>query len=385
MSDTAQSGPEKHILPFAGTSTAVLTIDLAAIGHNRDLLCRKSGGAECAAVVKADAYGTGMLQVAPCLRDSGCKTFFVATPDEGLLLREQLPDVRILILDGLLPGCAALYCEHNLSPVLNSPQMVTEWIRQTGDKSDRPPVALHLDTGMNRLGIGPEQIDQLLENEACIQNLKPALIMSHLACADDPTHSQNRQQLRRFHALLKKLPGVPVSLANSAGIFLGADYHFDLTRPGIALYGGCPANGLEGVLKPVAFLSAPIIQIRDVAKGETVGYGADYVTTRRTRLATLPVGYADGYPRSLGSGNDRSGASAFIGDYEAPLLGRVSMDLVTIDITDIPENIAFPGAAAELLGHHIGVDDLARIAGTIGYEILTSLGARYERRYIGGK
>ncbi|MCF6197777.1 MAG: alanine racemase [Hyphomicrobiaceae bacterium] len=392
-------------------STAVLTVDLCAIGENYARLRALAKGAHCAAVVKADAYGTGVERVAPYLHEQGCKTFFVATQDEGILLRSLLPDTKIYILNGLSPGCAANYHKYKLCPVLGSIEMLVEWSLFCQTTKRPPSAALHIDSGMNRLGIGPDQLQALIELPE-LQSIKFDLIMSHLACADEPGHPRNKKQLQIFNNALKKLPtaskslsqSASKSLANSAGIFLGPDYHFDILRPGIALYGGCPVarsdNPIsDNPMKPVVTLMSTIVQIRTVQKGDAVGYGASFTVKRETRVATIPVGYADGYPRSLGasnmgasnmdsgnrrSGSDHEGAYVYIGTTRAPLLGRVSMDLITVDITDIPERKAFVGAPVELLGSHIAIDDLAQIADTIGYEILTSLGARYKRRYKEG-
>ncbi len=368
-------------------ATAVLTVDLTAIVENFAHLRDLAKGAECAAVVKADAYGTGMRQVAPYLHKQGCQTFFVATQSEGVLLRSLLAKVKIYILNGLPPGCAANYHQHDLSPVLGSIEMLREWAQHCKSTQNSPPAALHIDSGMNRLGVGPDQLPALLETPE-LQLTKIDLIMSHLACADEPDHARNRKQRQTFKQALKKLSTVletlNISLSNSAGIFLGSDYHFDVVRPGIALYGGCPTARSDNPMKSVVTLMSSIAQIRTVPKGDAIGYGAVFKVERDTRLATIPVGYADGYPRCLGSSNEHEGAYVYIGKMRAPLLGRVSMDLITVDITDIPKPRAYVGAPVELLGPHIAIDDLAKTANTIGYEILTSLGARYKRRYKEG-
>jgi alanine racemase len=377
--------PSTKHLDVASGSTALLTIDLEAIGANYTRLSRMGSGAECAGVVKANAYGTGAHRVAPYLYDLGCRTFFVATLAEGIHLRGVLADAKIFILDGLFSRGSTLFEKHRLSPVLGSLQSLAEWSDFCGSIDNPPPAALHIDTGMNRLGVGPDEIQLLFDNQQrFFNNIKLDLIMSHLACADTPSHPRNQQQLEIFKAYLVKLPPVPASLANSAGIFLGSPYQHDLLRPGIALYGGCAVNSSQNPMRPVVTLTTHIVQIRTVEKGDFIGYGGTYQTTRKTRLATLPIGYADGYHRALGSSNEQKGASAYIGAHEAPLLGRVSMDLVTIDITDIPPDSAMVGTDVELLGAHVTVDDLAELAGTIGYEILTSLGKRYDRRYTDG-
>lgn len=365
-------------------STAVLTVDLSAIGQNYAQLNAMAPTADCAAVIKADAYGTGAMQVGPYLYGQGCRNFFVATLSEGLALRTVLSDVKIYILDGLFEESSLTFRKYNLIPVLGSMKQVEEWSAFCLSSGQKLSAVLHIDTGMNRLGLGPDEMASFFSHQdKLLTPMKLELIISHLACADDPKHPLNQKQLKRFQEILKKCPDVPVSFANSSGIFLGSDFQFDLLRPGVALFGGCPVNGSANPMRSVVSLISYIVQIRTVPKGEPIGYGASYVTTRDTRVATLPVGYADGYLRALGSTNDRKGASAYIGEYEAPLLGRVSMDLITIDITDIPMDEAQIGTDVELMGPHISVDDLAEIAGTIGYEILTSLGVRYDRHYKG--
>ena len=366
--------------------TALLTVDLAAIGENYRLLRSLGQGRECGAVVKANAYGLGVETVAPYLARQGCSTFFVATLAEGVQLRRLVARAKIYLLNGLPTGPLALFREYGLSPVLNSLAMLKRWLEISGATGDFPPAALHLDTGMNRLGIGSDEWEEL-QNELphICESGAIDLVMSHLACADEPDHPHNRKQLTLFRDKAKILPSLPRSLCNSAGIFLGSDYHFDLLRPGIALYGGQPIIGRKNPMRPVVHLETRIAQIRMVPKGDGIGYGAAYQTRRKTRLATLPVGYADGYHRALGCTDKRKGASAFIGDFEAPLLGRVSMDLITIDITDIPPAQARTGTRVELLGTHVTIDDLATKAGTIGYEILTSLGTRYDVRHVGAE
>ncbi len=369
-------------------STGLLTIDLAAIAGNYEMLCAAASGAEVAAVVKADAYGCGAHLIAPMLYKKGCRTFFVATLSEAIDLRKVLPDARIFILDGLFPGCSPTYSRYRLMPVIGSLPMLHEWSRFCQSNSTFSACALHVDTGMNRLGLGTEELLHLFANKKqSLQGVDVKLLISHLACADDPGHEQNDRQLELFARLVQQAGDIPASLANSAGVFLGRQYHFDLVRPGIALYGGRAIKNKANPARPVISLSSPIIQVRTVKKGTGIGYGSSFVTRRQTRLATLPVGYADGYFRSLGTGNTTressagQGAGVFIGEYEAPVAGRISMDLVTIDVTDIPADLARVGQKAELLGSHISIDDLADRAGTIGYEILTSLGHRFQRRY----
>ena len=371
---------------IASGSTALLTIDLNAIGENYARLKALAKGAECAAVVKANAYGLGATQIAPFLYDQGCRTFFVATLDEGIRLRAHLTDAKIYILDGLFKGAGSLFVEHSLSPVIGSLEMLEHWSAFCALLDHQHPAALHLDTGMNRLGFAASQIKDLTENHKVIlQDVNIDLVMSHLACADEPQHPGNEEQQQKFSEILNSLPEIRASLANSAGIFLEPSYAFDLVRPGVALYGGQPNTDTTSLMHPVVSLTTHIAQIRTVESGDAIGYGGAYIAKRKTRLATLPVGYADGYHRALGSTNELKGASAYIGEYEAPLLGRVSMDLITIDVTDVPDELVNAGTSVELLGQHVTIDDLAAIAGTISYEILTSLGSRYDRRYLGGQ
>jgi alanine racemase len=264
--------------------------------------------------------------------------------------------------------------------------MVEEWSVVCKLVNEPIAAALHIDTGMNRLGIGPDQLVHFFDKQGSyLKNIKLDLIMSHLACADDPAHPRNQRQLKLFREALDKLPPARASLANSAGIFLGPDYHFDLVRPGIALYGGQAVNNVANPMRYVVKLVSHIAQIRTVETGDAIGYGASYTTKRKTRLATVPVGYGDGYLRALGTSNKstykRGVAYVCIAGHKAPLIGRVSMDLITVDVTDVPDKLCTVGTPVELLGAHVSVDDLADVAGTIGYEILTSLGARYERSY----
>ncbi len=358
---------------------AILTIDLAAIVANYGLLAAKAAPAECAGVVKADAYGLGVAQVAPALRQAGCRTFFVAMLAEGLALRALLPDVVIYVLDGLHGADAADFIAAGLRPVLVSRGEVDSWLATAGDKADAR-AGLHLDTGMARLGMPTDELDALIAEGSKLKRLRPSLVMSHFACADTPEHPLNREQPRRFRAALERLalpPDLTRSIAASSGIFLGPDQALDLVRPGAALYGIAPVANQTNPLRQVVRLQAKILQVRRVDAGSTVGYGATHRFARQARLATIGVGYADGFMRAL---SNRGGV--YVGDRRAPIVGRVSMDLLTIDISDIPEDQAQPAAWVDLIGPHNPVDSVAAEAGTIGYEILTSLGRRYHRRYL---
>jgi alanine racemase len=364
--------------------TAILTIDLDALAANYRRLRELAGLAECAAVVKADAYGLGMAEAAPALWRQGCKTFFVATPDEARALRKLLPYAVIYVLAGLMPGTADIFRKHGLRPVLNSADEIREWASFSAKVGEALPCAIHVDSGMNRLGLSAAEVDAV----AAERNLWPAftlsLVMSHLACADEPEHPKSAAQRKIFDDLRARLPKALASLANSAGILLGRAYTYDVVRPGIALYGGKLHSRGSREFAPVVDLKGRILQVRDVAAGETVGYGATRTLRRRSRVATVSVGYADGFFRSLSTKDGETGFVAYVGPHAAPILGRVSMDLITVDVTDVPETHAARGGWVELMGPHVTAQALAHHAGTIDYEVLTNLGARAFRRYIGG-
>lgn len=358
---------------------AILDIDLDAIVANWQLLNdRLNPGTRCAAVVKADAYGLGMSEVAPVLARAGCKTFFVANLDEALALRALLPKVQIAVLNGLVLGPPADFARAGLMPVLNDLGQVRQWHDYAGPRGGLPAI-LHIDTGLARLGLPAKELRQLVAEPRLLSGFKLMLILSHLACAGEPAHPMNLEQLEAFHAALRLLPRVPASLSSSSGIFLGADFHFDLVRPGAALYGVNPLPGRPNAMRAVLRLKAKILQVRDVDRGEAVGYGAAHRMERPGRVATIALGYADGWLRS----SSERGAARIAGK-PAPVIGRISMDLITLDVTGIDANAVQPGAYADLLDEHYGVDDAAFAAQTIGYEILTSLGRRCLRVYRGG-
>jgi len=335
-------------------------------------------------VVKADAYGLGMAEVAPALARAGCKTFFVATLGEAAELRALLLDATIYVLGGLLKDTGPVYRALGLRPVLNSAAEVEEWAAFCSAVRAKLPAAIHIDSGMNRLGLSADEVASLARAKGLLGTFELTLLMSHLACADEPDHAKNETQRKTFDSLRAKLPKAPASLANSAGILLGRAYHYDLVRPGIALYGGKASRTGADRFAPVVELSGRILQVRDVPAGETVGYGATRMLKRPSRIATLAVGYADGFFRSLSVADGKQGLQVYLGPHPAPLLGRVSMDLITVDVTDVPEEHARRGAFVELIGKQIPAHHLAAHAGTIDYEVLTNLGARARRRYTGG-
>jgi len=370
-------------------NAAILTIDLDAIAANYRLLQRQVGRAACAAAVKADGYGLGAIQVAPALYRTGCRDFFVATLDEGLVLRDVVGrDARVYILNGLAPDNVELMLRVGLTPVINGPRDAAvwadyDWASVHGGPQVPPPVVLQLDTGMSRLGFGAADLERLMAGDF-LDRHPPALVISHLGCADDPASAMNARQLATFRAriaaLKARLATTPsYSLVASAGIFLGTDYHFDLVRPGAALYGINPVPGRPNPLRPVLRLQAKILQVHDVDAGTLVGYGATHKCAHPTRIATIACGYADGLFRALSS----QGA-VHVGDHRAPIVGRVSMDLLSIDVGAVPPDLARPGLTVDIIGPRQDVDTLARDAATIGYEVLTGLGPRFHRIYQGG-
>lgn len=362
---------------------ALLTVDLDAIAANYRQLSGVLGrSTECGAVVKADAYGLGLGPVAGALWTAGCRSFFVALAEEGLCLRAFLPDAAIHVFNGVDADTAQEMAEAGLVPVLNHPGQIEAWAGEARTRAATLPAILQVDTGMNRLGLSAAEAEALAGAPEKIAGLTLEAVMSHLACADDRDNPLNGEQLARFEATLKILaPLHPrrASLANSSGIFLGAPFHFDLARPGAALYGINPGTSDTSPMSQTIKLQGKILQTRTIDTPSTVGYGATHRAERGQRIATLGVGYADGFLRSLSNS-----ASAFIGGVRVPVVGRVSMDLITIDVTAVPAEATLPGALVDLIGPGHTADDLAREAGTIGYEILTALGRRFERRYLGG-
>jgi len=397
----------------AARAGAILEIDLAGIAENWRLLAREAAPASCAAVVKANAYGLGAAPVARALAAAGCRIFFVATLDEGIALRHALGETsEIAVLNGPFPGTAAEFVPNRLIPVLNEPGQIEAWVavasrvlrdaplraapqddgrsemastkprhpeeaaelpsRRTHRRSSGQAI-LHVDTGMARLGLGAAEFASVVERPP---PFAWRAVMSHLACSDNPDHPLNERQRSRFAAAAMQLPGVTASLAASSGIFLGPAYRFDLVRPGAALFGVNPLPGRPNPLRQIVRLSGKIVQVRQIDRGESVGYGAAHIVEAPGRAAIVAVGYADGWLRSLSHRG-----CGYLAGTRVPLLGRVSMDLVTFDVSAVPPAVAHPGAMIELLGVDYGIDDAAADAGTIGYEILCALGSRYHRIY----
>ncbi len=347
---------------MAGT----LDVNLAALSANLHAMRQQAPGTKVAAVVKADAYGLGLAGVLPML---ACDTYFVARLAEGIALRSLAPKARIFVFDGAQDETVAALIAHRLIPVLGSLGEIARWQAARGGEA-----ALHIDTGMNRLGLPAHELAVLAgEAKSRLEGIAVALVMSHLACSDDPSSPMNAMQLSRFRAALALLPPAPASLAASGGIYLGADYHFDMVRPGIGLYGGNPHPGHANPMQPVVRLTAPILQLRPIAPGETVGYGGSFTADRPMTIATIALGYADGVLRAASAR-----ASAMVRGRAVPIVGRVSMDLVTLDVTGLDVAV---GDMAELFGPGMALDAAAAAWGTISYELLTGLSRRIPRIY----
>jgi len=369
----------------AARAGATLTIDLDAIAANfRRLRDMAAPHAICAAVVKADAYGLGAAPVGLKLEAEGCRHFFVATIDEGLALRHTFEDAapgevsEIFVLSGPTQDSAPYFDHGWLTPVINSAEQLAVW-RTFAEEAGRPlAAALHVDTGMSRLGFTPAAFEALNDDPESLNGIVPRLVMSHLACADEPDHAMNPQQRTEFEGLATRFPGVTRSLANSAGTLLGSDYHFEMVRPGIALYGPEPLTNSMSNPTEAIVIKSKIAQVRQIDTPQTVGYGASHRATGPTRIATVPVGYADGYPRGLSNTG-----FAVVDGARVPVVGRVSMDLITLDVSALSPDRCNVGTEVTLLGDGVDIDELADAAGTISYEILTRLGKRYHRVYKG--
>lgn len=359
---------------------AVLTIDLDAIAQNWRALRDLSAPADCGAVIKANAYGLGAAPVGRALADAGCKRFFVACIEEGIELRGTLgPKPNIYVLDGLMGNdTVALFEAADLVPVLNSPGEIETWGRHARDSGGRRGIVA-LDTGMARLGLTPRELRDLADAPDRLDGIGVDFVLSHLACADDAAHPMNAQQRDAFDDLKRLLPAFPATLANSGGVFLGSGFHYDLTRPGAALFGVSASTGATTPLRQAIGLKAQILQLREIDSESTVGYGATRQVSKGARLATVAVGYADGYLRALSNRGH-----GYAGDIRIPIVGRVSMDLTTFDVSGVPGDTISAGDEIDLICAHHTVDDLAAEADTIGYVILTSLGQRYRRHYVGG-
>jgi alanine racemase len=370
--------------PPADETGGWLTIDLGALARNWRLLAEQAGAARCAAVIKADAYGTGIEATALYLSRAGCDTFFVAHLSEGKRVRAAAPAAIIYVLNGLLPGTGPIYGEHRLRPVLGSVPEIVEWIAFVKSAGTGGEAAVHVDTGMNRLGLRPPEAIQLLLQYPGGLGFPVSLLMSHFVAAEDRGNPVTERQIQLFAQVKRMFPDVPASLANSSGIFLGPHAAFDLVRPGYALYGGNPTPGRLNPMAGVVTLEGRILQVRQVGDRETVGYSGTWTARGPRRIATIGIGYADGFARALGGTDATPGTEALVAGKRCPLVGRVSMDLLAVDITAVAEDAAGRGDPVTLMGGSLDIDSVAAKAGTIGYELLTRLGRRYRRVYLGG-
>lgn len=361
---------------------ARLTIDLDALAFNWRLLRDRAGGADCAAVVKANAYGIGIEMAVPKLLAAGCRTFYVAHLAEAKRVRALTGDAVIYVLNGFLAGTGPVHAAHGLRPVLGSRDEIAEWGEYAAAHTDAPPAAIHIDTGMNRLGLPPEEVAEV----AGALLFRPALILTHLASAEDQADPSNARQLADFTRLRGYFPGIPASFCNSSGAFIEPVAAFDQTRAGVALYGANPLPGQPNPMREVLRLEAKILQVRDVPDGAAVGYNGKWKARGPRRLATLSIGYADGYLRAASAWDSKAAQGieagvALVGGVRCPFAGSVSMDLIVIDVTDAPDDAVRRGGLAVMIGDGLPLDEVAARAGTIPYEILTSLGRRYARIY----
>jgi alanine racemase len=366
--------------PPEGETGSVLTVDCGAIVRNWKKLSNHAAPAECAAVVKADAYGCGIEPVGRALREAGCRTFFVAHIAEARQLRDVLSDADIYVTNGIPPGEAHVFAELNAQPVIGNLAELAEWDAFRANAKWDGGAALHFDTGMNRLGLDINEAAAIAERIK-LQNHGISLVMSHFAASDEPDHPFNPHQVQALRDIRQLFPHIPASLANSSGIFLGASAHFDIVRPGIALYGGNPTPWTDNPMEPTVELKARIVQTRTIENGATVGYNTTWTARRQTRVAIAATGYADGYPRPAGASDTFTGGFAMVGGQRCPVIGRVSMDLLAIDITDVPEltDGTRRGDAVTLLGDGITIDELAAWGRTISWDVLTRLGRRCHR------
>ena len=355
-----------------------LRVHLNKVVENYRILSEQFAGQECAAVVKANAYGLGAEDVSQALADAGCQTFFVATLEEGVALRAILPERRIAVFHGVGPGEGLAFINHQLIPVLNSPQQIERWREIATEHKDAKSI-LHVDTAMARLGLTETEWNKLQETPELVNDCQMSLLMSHYACAPDPDHLSNAMQIELFEKARAAFPNLPCSLANSAGVFLDEDWHYHLARPGCSLYGITPNASKPNPMQNVVELSAPIIQLRTLDRDQAVGYGATQELKKGSRLATIAIGYADGVFRGLSHK-----LHGFFGEHKVPLVGRVTMDMLVFDVTSVPESQLNEADRIVLIDERQTVDDIAQMMDTIGYEVFTRMGRRIRRIYEGG-
>lgn len=369
---------QKHIVADESevAASGYLAIDLAALQRNYERIAAQAAPARAAAVVKANAYGLGALQISRALLTQGCRDFFVAEFVEALELHADLPGATLYVLNGLQPGNEVMCAQANIVPVVNSLEQLKRWHATAAKLGRKLPVILQFDTGMSRLGIPPEDRRETKALATESESLDLLYVMSHLASADDNESDQNPAQLAEMQRVSEEFSGMSVCFANSGGVFLGTQYQADLVRPGIALYGGAPTGGRQNPMEPVVKLDVAVVQTRTVPPGAAIGYSSSFIATSQMRLATLAIGYADGLPRSL------SNRGAFYHEgARLPIVGRVSMDSTIVDVSALAPDALQLGSLVEVIGQHQTIDDIASAADTISYEILTRLGTRYRRTY----
>jgi alanine racemase len=363
--------------PRKNRSGAILTVDLGAIRANYRLLRSRAGTAACSAVLKSDAYGLGAIPVATALYLERCRHFFVAHLDEGIVLRPHLPpDAEIFVLHGPPPGTEAEFVAHGLVPVLNSVQQVMGWRSHAKALERILPAIIQVDSGMSRMGLSPFEVDAWRADPCFLDGIGLRYLMSHLACADQPENPMSARQLERFRAIRERLPHCPASFANSSGIFLSGDYHFDLVRPGAALYGIAPNTSGSNPMQAVVRLQGKVVQTRTIQRGDHVGYNLRYTASETRQVATVSVGYADGWLRSMSNLG-----IAIVDGVRVPQIGTISMDTITLDVSALPAERVAPGSLVDLICREHPVDAVARLANTIAYEVMTNLGSRFYREY----
>ena len=355
-----------------------LKVRLGGIAENYRMLSRRFGGAECGAVVKANAYGLGADEVSLALADAGCQTFFVATLEEGIELRRTLPDYRIAVFHGVGKGEALAFINHRLIPILNSPEQLERWLDVAKAHPDAPSI-VHVDTGMARLGYTQSEWQALMQMPERIEQAQVSLLLSHLTTSGEPEDPANERQLKLFDVARKQVPQLPASLCNSGGIFLDKEWHYDLARPGCSLYGIAPQSAVPNPMAQVVVLSAPVIQVRTLDEAQAVGYGGTQSLPKGAKLATIAIGYADGVYRGLSHK-----LHGFVGDVRVPLVGRVTMDMLVFDVSAVPESLLAVEGRIVLIDERQTVDDIAAMIDTIGYEVLTRMGPRIRRCYETG-
>jgi alanine racemase len=374
---TNEASPVSQIPSLPPHITGVLEISTRSILQNYRTLQTHVPKSICAAVLKADAYGFGIKEIAPLLYQNGCRHYFVAHIDEGLFLRNILKDASIFVLSGILPETEEFFIQSSLIPILTDFGMVEKWVAASKKHGQKLPCGLHMDTGMHRSGFDQSDVTKLLESFHLIDSLEVTCVMSHLVSSHAANDPLNNQQKNLFDQFRQHFPHVKASLADTGGIYLDPSFHYDIVRPGKGLFGLFSPPSSATPLIPCLKVLGRILQIRSAHKGDSVGYGATHILDRDSKLATLGVGFADGYDRRLSNQ-----AFVEIQDFQAPVVGRISMDYTVVDVTDVPESLCYVGGWVELVNETITLDTLAHLTGTISREFSTGFGKRFHRIYV---